>query len=156
MASKEQERKALEQIKAIIESVGGEDSYIGMAFRGCFKIAETNIENDFGNSLQDSLDYERQCLAEVRDDLYETQKAYNLMVEKNRDQLEKIKGLEFDFKELARKLEKEQEQTYKTYEAFVKEKEERERIQVDSEIEIDRLNQEIIVLKAKLYDLISQ
>ena len=49
IATKEQERKALEQIKRIVE-VLGEDSYIGMAFEGCFEMAETNIENDWGCS----------------------------------------------------------------------------------------------------------
>lgn len=45
-ATKEQERKALAQIKKIVESLG-EDSYIAVAFDGCFEKAETNIENDF-------------------------------------------------------------------------------------------------------------
>lgn len=50
-ATKEQERKALEKIKKIVEELG-EDSYIGMAFEGCFEIAEENIENDFGCSMK--------------------------------------------------------------------------------------------------------
>ena len=51
VATKEQERKALEKIKKIVEELG-EDSYIGMAFEGCFEIAEENIENDFGCSMK--------------------------------------------------------------------------------------------------------
>lgn len=50
-ATKEQERKALEKIKKIVEELG-ESSYIGMAFEGCFEIAEENIENDFGCSMK--------------------------------------------------------------------------------------------------------
>lgn len=50
-ATKEQERKALAQIKKIVEGLG-ENSYIGMAFEGCFEIAEENIENDFGCSMK--------------------------------------------------------------------------------------------------------
>lgn len=46
MATKDEERKALEQIKAIIAGLG-EDSYVGAAFTGCFALAEQNIENDF-------------------------------------------------------------------------------------------------------------
>ena len=53
MTTKEQERKALEEIKAIVEKVGGDQSYIGMAFKGCFEIAEDNIANDFGDSWMD-------------------------------------------------------------------------------------------------------
>lgn len=50
-ATKEQERKALARIKKIVEELG-EDSYIGMAFDGCFEIAEENIENDFACSMK--------------------------------------------------------------------------------------------------------
>ena len=48
-ATKEQERKALAQIRKIVEGLG-ENSYIGTAFDGCFEDAETNIENDFAFS----------------------------------------------------------------------------------------------------------
>ena len=48
---KEQERKALEQIRKIVEGLG-EDSYIGRAFSGCFEIAQENIDNDWGCSLK--------------------------------------------------------------------------------------------------------
>ena len=52
MTTKEQERKALEQIKKIVQSLG-ENSYVGTAFEGCFEIVAENIENDFGDSMQD-------------------------------------------------------------------------------------------------------
>lgn len=51
MATKEQERKALEKIRKIVEELG-EDSYIGTAFEGCFEVAEENIENDFACSMK--------------------------------------------------------------------------------------------------------
>lgn len=50
-ATKEQERKALEKIKKIVGELG-KDSYIGMAFEGCFELAEENIENDFACSMK--------------------------------------------------------------------------------------------------------
>ncbi len=50
-ATKEQERKALEQIKKIVESLG-KDSYIATAFEGCFDLAEENIENDWACSMK--------------------------------------------------------------------------------------------------------
>ena len=50
-ATKEQELKALAKIKKIVEELG-ENSYIGMAFEGCFEIAEGNIGNDFGCSMK--------------------------------------------------------------------------------------------------------
>lgn len=51
MTTKDQERKALEQIRKIVASLG-EDSYIGTAFEGCFEIAAENIENDFACSMK--------------------------------------------------------------------------------------------------------
>ena len=53
MTTKEQERKALEQIKKIVAGLG-EDSYIGIAFAGCFEDAENNIEYDAAFSTADS------------------------------------------------------------------------------------------------------
>lgn len=50
-ATKEMELKALAKIKKIVEELG-ENSYIGMAFEGCFEIAAENIENDFGCSMK--------------------------------------------------------------------------------------------------------
>lgn len=50
-ATKEQERKALARIKKIVEELG-ENSYIGIAFEGCFEVAEENIENDFACSMK--------------------------------------------------------------------------------------------------------
>ena len=50
-ATKEQERKVLEQIRKMVEELGT-DSYIAMAFEGCFEIAESNIDNDFGCSMK--------------------------------------------------------------------------------------------------------
>lgn len=58
-ATKEQERKALEKIRKIVEELGGSDSYIGMAFEGCFEIAEENIENDFACSMKQRVEAAR-------------------------------------------------------------------------------------------------
>lgn len=52
MPTKAEERKALAQIRDIINALG-EDSYIGIALAGCLDDAETNIENDFALSMKD-------------------------------------------------------------------------------------------------------
>lgn len=52
MTTKEQERKALAQIKKIMDSLEA-DSYINTAFAGCLEIAESNIENDWACSMKD-------------------------------------------------------------------------------------------------------
>lgn len=51
MTTKAEERKALEQIKAIVDKLG-ENSYVAMAFDGAFEIAEDNIGNDFARSVK--------------------------------------------------------------------------------------------------------
>lgn len=51
MTTKEQELKALNQIRKIMDALG-ENSYIAAAFEGCFEIAEENIKNDFACSMK--------------------------------------------------------------------------------------------------------
>lgn len=50
-ATKEQERETLEKIKAMVAELGPQ-SYLATAFEGCFADAESNIENDFGDSMR--------------------------------------------------------------------------------------------------------
>lgn len=57
-ATKEQERKALEKIKKIVDELG-ENSYVGTAFEGCFEIAEDNIGNDFCCSMKQKYEAEQ-------------------------------------------------------------------------------------------------
>ena len=52
MTTKEQERKALEKIKKIVDELGA-DSYIKTAFEGCFEIADENIEYDAAFSMKE-------------------------------------------------------------------------------------------------------
>ena len=51
MVSKDEERKALTKIKAIVDELG-EGSYVATAFDGAFEIAEDNINNDFARSVK--------------------------------------------------------------------------------------------------------
>ena len=52
MATKDQERETLQQIKALVADLGPH-SYIATAFRGVFDIAEENIDNDFSGNPVD-------------------------------------------------------------------------------------------------------
>lgn len=144
MTTKEQERKALEQIRKIVAGLG-EESYIGKAFEGCFEVAQDNIDNDFWNSNKDRV--ETLCVAnwenikkvdelkkqgeELQKEIQETKedaeywrKQYNMM--NNR------------FKELS-------EYNTQNWNKF-REQEDR----------ADALEAEITKLKAKLYDLITK
>lgn len=49
-ATKQQERDTLEIIRKMVEELGPQ-SYLATAFEGCFEDAESNIENDFGDSM---------------------------------------------------------------------------------------------------------
>lgn len=75
MSTKEQELKALEKIRKIVEELG-EGSYIGAAFEGCFEIAEDNIGNDFACSMKQrwesaekEVDHFRELAGSLTDDL---------------------------------------------------------------------------------------
>ena len=62
--TKEQERKALAQIKKILAGLGNDpdNSYVCRAFEGCVEDAESNIENDFGDSYKTRYEYrEAEC-----------------------------------------------------------------------------------------------
>lgn len=65
MTTKEQERKALAQIKKIIADLG-EDSYIAIAMEGMIEDAEENIENDFGCSWKNRAEVAEQRLSDLQ------------------------------------------------------------------------------------------
>lgn len=50
-ATKQQERDTLAAIRRMVEELGPQ-SYLATAFEGCFEDAESNIENDFGDSMK--------------------------------------------------------------------------------------------------------
>lgn len=84
ITTKEQERKALVQIKKIVDGLG-KDSYIATAFEGCFEIAEQNINNDFACSMKQN--FERASKKALK---FEAQAAeYKKQVEELTAQLEK-------------------------------------------------------------------
>ena len=93
-ATKEQERKALAQIKKIVDSLG-KDSYIATAFDGCFEIAEKNIENDWACSMKQRVEAAEKKVAET---------------EKQTAVLErKLKSKELDERDIRDALEREKE-----------------------------------------------
>lgn len=81
-ATKDQEREALEKIKAIVEALGP-DSYIGTALEGCFEVAERNIENDFACSMKQRVEAVvventrlKEKIKRLEDELAECEKDY--------------------------------------------------------------------------------
>lgn len=143
MTSKAQERKALEQIRKIVEGLG-EDSYIGTALEGCFEIAEENIEFDFAISMKDKV-----------------QSAENRL----NGQIKRDEELEKEIKELKERAEDDREaaeEWMQKYQNMVNDKniwrddctKTRESLK-EEQSKNEALEQEIMKLKAKLYDLMT-
>lgn len=83
-ATKDQEREALEKIKAIVEALGP-DSYIGTALDGCFEIAEENIENDFACSMKQRVEAVVVENTRLKEKVKKLEKEVSTMALDNRD-----------------------------------------------------------------------
>lgn len=136
MATKAEERKALEQIKKIVDGLG-KYSYIATAFDGCFEIARDNIENDFACSLKDR--------AEMMESRYdEVSIEASRISEENKklkDELDYLKGSIDRNKKVA-------DEWQSAYQKVAQEAN-------DMTAKADALEDEIIRLKAKLYDMMT-
>lgn len=88
MTTKEQERKALEKIRKIVEELG-QDSYIGVAFEGVLEDAEQNIEWDAAFSMKARLESADKEYKEVFDKVQEQEKKIEALEAEN----EKLRGL---------------------------------------------------------------
>lgn len=81
MCSKEEERKALKEIQAILNSLGtADDSYVCKALEGCVETAELNIENDFFCSYKQARDAEVEKSKALAERIVEMQKDYDVLV----------------------------------------------------------------------------
>lgn len=143
MTTKAQEIKALEQIRKIVAGLG-EDSYIATAFEGCYEIAEENIDMDAAFSMKGAKDLaEKQLrdLKDVRDELVEENKELRQQVtEANED----AKAWQDKYEDMRDRKNEEAGRALDNWNKF--------REQEEKAI---ALEQEIIKLKAKLYDLMT-
>lgn len=143
MATKAQEREALEKIRKIVEGLG-ENSYISMAFEGCFDDAEENIENDFGLSMNGRWQDAEQTVERLSAELI-IAKAEIEGLKNQKEQLGKrIEQHAESFENLRAKKEEYKQSALENWNKF-REQEDR----------ADALEQEIIKLKAKLYDMMT-
>lgn len=150
MATKEQERKALEQIKKIVEGLG-EVSYIGIAFEGCFADAEENIRNDFGCSMKQRWETaEEVCAMRVEQahkleervkQLEKTVQEDNAVIERNAKYIDQLEARTNELLDRLHKTEDVGSENVKTL--------------ISLQSENDMMKQEIIHLKAKLYDFMT-
>jgi DNA repair exonuclease SbcCD ATPase subunit len=151
MATKDQERKALEEIKAIVEKVGGDQSYIGMAFKGCFEIAEDNIVNDFGDSWMDRwssiVDENNKHIDEIRNLQKQVEERERLDI-RRQDDITKCHSYEEELNDLIRDLQRDKDQLQQGIKEY--ETENNDLGERNKELEYENMT-----LKAKLYDMMT-
>ncbi len=150
-ATKDQEREALEKIKAILDTLGP-DSYVGTAFEGCLEIAEENIEDDFACSMKQRVEAVvventrlKEKVKELEDKLAESEKDYeaahaaaHLVADEKDAEIQRLKA---QVQELSEKLASAEEALEDANEEAG-----------NAEARSGEAQAEIIRLKAKLYD----
>ena len=145
MATKAQERAALEKIRKIVDGLG-EESYIGQAMDGVLEDAEQNIENDFWNSYRNRYEYVNASFERAEDEIV-TLKEQN---KKLSAEMELAKRTMQDERERANRLaEKLKEETARADSAQLDVKD--NAAGFESVIKAQEL--EIMKLKSKLYDM---
>lgn len=141
MTTKDQERKALEQITEIVESLG-EESYIGMAMIGVLEDAKQNIENDWACNNYDRWQMAEQRVEELKQEVITLRERCDnldtLRVEENH----KVMELRQEVEEKQDAIRKLSEKAIETWNMF--------RAEEDKRIAAE---EQIIRLKAKLYDM---
>ena len=127
--TKTQELEQLHVIESLIDEMG-HDSYIGITFAGIVDVCRQNIENDFGNSPVADLRNTRQIACEME------ARCHNL--EKEVEAANKSRQIAEDNKN----------EWIKSYNEAVTSRN-------NLEVELEAAQNEIIKLKAKLYDLMT-
>lgn len=92
IATQDQERKAIEEIRKIVDNLG-ENSYVGAAMEGVLELAEDNIENDFVQSMKESVETAEKRAHELEEELEEARAC--ILPEEVR---QKFYGIAFDKK----------------------------------------------------------
>lgn len=92
IATKDQERKAIEEIRKIVDNLG-ENSYVGAAMEGVLELAKDNIENDFVQSMKESVETAEKRAHELEEELEEARAC--ILPEEVR---QKFYGIAFDKK----------------------------------------------------------
>ncbi len=133
--TKDEEFKALEKIRKIVEGLG-EDSYIGTAFEGCFEVAEDNIRNDFMCSMKQRCQSAEKAAEKSSQELKERDNQIEQLKEE-------IKGLENAREILNQKCESLSDNNTKLWNQYR-----------ECQEKVEPAEMEIMQLKAKLYDLI--
>jgi len=147
-ATKDDERRALKKIVEIMEGLGS-NSYVAMAFAGCVEIAEENIDNDWGYSMAQRCESAEKEARELK--------------EKIQHMAHDVKALTSQISEANRKLDEKNDQIAGLNQTIDGIEEEKAKLTdqltdqlIDESGYRAKAEQEIIKLKAKLYDLMME
>ena len=153
MVTKEQERKALEQIKKIVDSLGA-DSYIATAFDGCFEDARENIENDFALCMKDRYETERKRAKDLQEEVDRLKADLRKEKEVGEEPGKAIKKTQEQENATIQMIESERDALKCQVADLLDRENELVSLRDDAECRAEVAEAEIIRLKAKLYDLI--
>lgn len=144
--TKQQERDALEKIRKIVEQLGP-DSYLATTFEGCFDLAAENIDNDWACSMADRARRAEKRAEELEDKLTESVKDYeaahaaaHAIAEEKDAEITQLKARIQELEETAR--------------WNGKRCDEEATAAGEAQRRADAAENEVIRLKAKLYDLL--
>lgn len=139
-ATKQQERDALWEIRKIVEELGP-SSYVATAFQGCFEDAMDNIENDFASSYYTRWATEKRRADGLEEEVSDLRKTLTSGRCDNDQKDIEISALQSQL-----------EAAQKDLETAHKERSTMDNLLADAVVRADTAEQEIIRLKAKLYD----
>lgn len=148
ITSKAEERAALKQIKSILIKLEP-DGYVRTALEGCIEIAESNIDNDFADSMKQRTESAEERIKQIT---WENERISKVNAELIRDLEDTVKSLEIARKEkeeMNLNLAKENIRVVEMFNAANDENRNLKQQLADKDAEIIRL-------KAKLYDLITE
>lgn len=143
MTTKDQERKALEQIKKIIDGLGA-DSYVSAAMEGVYDLAMDNIGNDFCISFPEKIERLEKEIAEYK--------------QANAENMAKAAEAERVAEQARAYADEQTKEIGRLAGALRASDEELARLEVENDsqgAQIGEQAREIVELKARLYDLMT-
>lgn len=116
-ATKQQERDTLETIKKMVAELGPQ-SYLATAFEGVFQDAESNIENDFGDSMQRRWERAVEKISAAQEEINRLKKQIKNMELDNRDLRISIERVKKEDIEIINALREQTERTLSSDDIF--------------------------------------
>lgn len=142
--TKEQEREALKKIEKIIKEAGP-DSYIGMTFAGIVEQAADNITNDFGCNYKEAYETATDRITILNDAIRKLEDERNDLKEQMKTVTGALEAAQDKIKEYQHRIDDVRTEKNETTSKLMHAMEANEAQKA-----------EIITLKAKLYDLMTQ